>query len=271
VIIYTHTHGTEGGLDESHPPGGMVLDPGPQKIKGGAIFKWERYAEFILAIPAKNVVIMTMSCFSGSLIEHLRSPKVRDRWKDRRQREGRNFIVLTSQNKKLKSPPILKDREIINPFTYAVIKAIAGEADGFRLVNRKPDRSGCKDGKLTLGELTDFILYTTKCVVSDSPLHGNTADPQLAGSFDPEDVLLVSAKDARRSDDREASFKKGVERFKRIFTLLDKNKDGVLTRKELGIPNLFERLDLNGDGKLTVDEAVKVMAAARKKGGFSED
>ena len=35
-----------------------------------------------------NVVVLTMSCFSGALVEHLDSPQVRQGWQDRRQ-QGR--------------------------------------------------------------------------------------------------------------------------------------------------------------------------------------
>ena len=193
VIIYTHSHGTRDGSDTSQPLGGILLDPGPRRPESRAIFPWDEYAELILNIPAKNVMVLTMSCFSGGLAEHFNSPDVRNRWNDRRRSHGRNFIVLTSQNSDLLSPPIVKGGELINPFTYAVAEAFAGKADGFELVGGKPERSRRKDGKLTIGELIDFILYTTENTSSETPQRRNIAKPQLTGSFDRKDVLLVNA------------------------------------------------------------------------------
>ena len=189
VIIYTHTHGTKAN-DERQTPAGLVLDPGPKRPGEHAVFSWEQYADLLLEIPAKNVVVLTMSCYSGGLIERLNSPEVRRRWENRK-REGRNLVVLTSQNKELMSPPIVKQRELINPFTYAVSAAFAGQADGFTLVDGKADNAGPKDGRLTVGELIDYVLHTTEQTKSDAPQRPNIAQPQLTGSFDRDAVLLV--------------------------------------------------------------------------------
>jgi len=197
VIIYTHSHGTKGGSDASRPPGGLVLDPARHRPETRGIFPWNDYADLLLEIPAKNVVVLTMSCYSGGLVDYLDSPEVKPYWEKRREEQSRNLIVLTSQNKDLQSPPIVKDGEVINPFTYAVEKAFLGEADGFELVHGKPAKPEPKDGKLTAGELIDYILYTTTKTPSESamPLRKNIAKPQLTGSFNRKDVLLGSGKD----------------------------------------------------------------------------
>jgi hypothetical protein len=193
VVIYTHSHGRRNGFEESQPLGGIVMDLPVRQPEHGGTFLWDEYADLILGIPARNVVVLTMSCFSGGLVEHLNSRPVSDRWRDRRRKEGRNLIVLTSQNKELLSNPIVRDGEVINPFTYAVAMAFEGEADGFHLEDGNPAKPRPKDGKLTVGEMIEYILYTTENTPSESamPLRKNTAKPQLTGSFSRKDVLLV--------------------------------------------------------------------------------
>jgi len=190
VVIYTHSHGRRNGFEKSQPLGGIVMDLPVLKPEHGGTLLWDEYAELFLQIPARNVVVLTMSCFSGGLVEYLNSQSVAERWKDRRQKEGRNLIILTSQNKELPSAPIVKDNEIINPFTYAVVMAFGGEADGFALAAGKPAPDRRKDGRLTVGEMIDFILYTTEHTISESIQRRNTAKPQLTGSFDRSDVLF---------------------------------------------------------------------------------
>lgn len=191
VIIYTHTHGTRGGPDASRPPGGLLLDPAWRRPETRGVLTWDEYAELLLDIPAKNVVVLTMACYSGGLAEHLDSPQVRERWEGRRQWEGRNLVVLTSQNKDLPSPPIMKGGELVNPFTYAVAEAFAGKADGFALASGEPDKHQAKDGNLTVGEFIDFVLFTAPNAVSENARRENNAEPQVLGSFNREDVLLA--------------------------------------------------------------------------------
>lgn len=51
-----------------------------------------------------------------------------------------------------------------------------------------------------------------------------------------------------------------------LFRQLDKNKDGVLTAGELPRKQWFDRLDTDGDGRVTESEAGAVVAAMRKRG-----
>ena len=41
---------------------------------------------------------------------------------------------------------------------------------------------------------------------------------------------------------------------KAMFESMDKNKDGVVTKDEHSWPQVFDRTDLNSDGKLTLEE-----------------
>jgi hypothetical protein len=190
VVIYTHSHGCQNGFEKSQPLGGIVMDLPVRQTEHGGTLLWDEYADLLLKIPAKNVVVLTMSCFSGGFVDYLNSPAIAKRWQDRRSKESRNLILLTSQNESLTSGPILKDREVVNPFTYAVSLALKGEADGFALVDGKPAPRQTKDGKLSAGELIDFILYTTENTKSEAPRLSNTAKPKVTGSFDRSDVLF---------------------------------------------------------------------------------
>ncbi len=190
VIIYTHSHGCRNGFQDSQPLGGIMMD---LPIRRSGPILWDEYVDRILEIPAKNVVVLTMACFSGGLVEYMNSPQVSKRWKDRQQKEGRNLIVLTSQCKDELSIPIVKDGRVINPFTYAVTKMFAGEADGFQLSHGKPITGGRKDGKLTVGELIDYTLYTTKHTPSEHVRRKNGAKPQVTGSYDRTSILRFGA------------------------------------------------------------------------------
>lgn len=190
VIIYTHSHGRKNGFEDAQPLGGIVMDlPIRYPNHGGALL-WDEYADLFLAIPAKNVVVLTMSCFSGGLVKYLDSDAVSIRWRDRRVKEHRNLVVMTSQNDTLTSDPIVKDGEVVNPFTYAVARALEGAADGFALGDKGEAIAAPKDGRITAGELTDFVMHTTGHLASADARHSKKADPRLTGSFNRADVLL---------------------------------------------------------------------------------
>lgn len=53
-VMYSHSHGVSGGL---------LLD--------AEVYPWAALAADLVALPARNVVIFTMSCHSGALTEAL--------------------------------------------------------------------------------------------------------------------------------------------------------------------------------------------------------
>lgn len=185
VVIYTHTHGRKANFESSQPLGGVVLDLPKLRPEHRGTTLWDQYVEWVLAIPAKHVVVLTMACFSGGLVDYLERPAVRARWAGRRA-EGRSFVVLTSQNAERPSEPIVKNGRAINPFTYAVERMLRGEADGFTLREGAPRRAA-PDGTLTIGELVDYVLHTTATVESER--RPNNAAPSVTGSFDREQAL----------------------------------------------------------------------------------
>lgn len=168
ILIYSHSHGLKNNFAPNEPWGGLRLDSPPRDGKPlphQGITPWPEYMEKILKLPAKTVVVMVMSCYSGGLVDYLHT--IEDQWIHRAE-EGRNFIVLTSQNAQLMSGPVRIGNEIINPFTYAVEQAFLGKADGFT--------TGETDGKVDVNEWIQYILDNTM-------LHDKKAQPMAIGSY----------------------------------------------------------------------------------------
>lgn len=193
VVIYTHCHGRQNGFEAAQPLGGIVVDLPVRRPEHAGTLLWDEYADLLLAIPARNVVVLTMACFAGGLVDHLESAAVAPRWRERRSKEGRNLVVLTSQNAALTSEPIGKDGVLVNPFTLAVARGFAGAADGFTLTDGAPAPPGAKDGAISIGELIDFVLDQTEHTRSDLPSRPNTAKPCATGSYDRGDILSCFA------------------------------------------------------------------------------
>ncbi len=179
LIIYSHTHGLK---TRSGRAGGLLLGRNTPSERG--ILSWADYAETVLRLPAKTVVILTMACHSGELTDWLKSDDEAQRLLKERRETDRNFLVLTSQNADSLSNPRRIDGEVINPFTYAVRKALEGKADGYR----DGGPYGQPDGRITLGELAAFILNETRKHTRTGD-ESNDPDPQITGSFDPETVI----------------------------------------------------------------------------------
>jgi hypothetical protein len=194
VVIYTHSHGRKSGFQSSQPLGGLVLDLPAMTPKRAGTLLWDEFAELLLEIPGKNVLVLTMSCFSGGLIEFLESPEIRMRWQNRRAVEGRNFIVITSQDSQRKSVPITIDGIVINPFTYAVARVLSGKAVVFHAEEDAQDDEQLTERWLTVGETIDGILWLTKHTPpqKDHEALQNNAQPQYTGSFDREDILFLT-------------------------------------------------------------------------------
>ena len=151
-VIYSHSHGN---------------------AVGTYFASWPDLADAILKIPARNVVVLTMSCHSGYLAEALQAK--RNLWEGR-TKSGRNLIVLTSVSPDQSSGPS-PEPGIGNPFTYAVTTAIQGAADGF---SGRP-----KDGRIEMQEFVDYIRET-----ANEHSRGQVHRPQAAGEYLPQAVLF---------------------------------------------------------------------------------
>jgi hypothetical protein len=179
IVIYSHTHGLKTDVNRA---GGLLL--GRSQPGNPLVLNWPDYAEQLLNLPAKTVVVLTMACHSGALVDYLNTDeKAKSLWQTRKE-SGRNFLVITSQDAESLSNPRQIDGEVINPFTYAVRKALEGKADGYR----QGGTYGQADGRITLGELADFIPDETRKHTRTGD-ESNDPKPRITGSFDPETVI----------------------------------------------------------------------------------
>lgn len=173
IVIYSHSHGVASRLapNGSVSEGGMLvgIEPGAGKMT------WSEYANLILNLPAKNVIVFTMACYSGQLIEILNTPAFKARWENRRA-QNRSFVVITAQNSERIAGPANIGGVMMNALPYAVEQAFLGGADGYQDERYR----GVLDGRITFGELIYFALQ-----VSRTAGIGNNNDSQLLGSFDP--------------------------------------------------------------------------------------
>ncbi len=135
---------------------------------------WSRFADSILALPARNVVVFAMSCQSGNLTDTLLACK--DEWEDRGA-AGRSLVVLTPVDASQNAGPS-PEPGIGNPFTYAVISAMQGDADGSSGKER--------NGRVELQELVDHVLAVTRAKSRDQSYR-----PQFAGVFPPETTFVA--------------------------------------------------------------------------------
>jgi predicted alpha/beta superfamily hydrolase len=123
---------------------------------------WQRFADMILALPARNVVVLAMSCQAGNLTDKLQKRKAE--WEGRAA-AGRSLVVLTPVDASQNAGPS-PEPGIGNPFTYAVITAMQGEADKDR------------NGRIELQELVDHVFAVTRAKSRDQSYR-----PQFAGVF----------------------------------------------------------------------------------------
>lgn len=167
IAHYTRTLGTNDTF--------VMYSHGHGYPRGTFFGTWSEFADRILALPARHVVIFTMACHSGALTDALKQRKAE--WAGR-SRDGRSLVVLTPASAvQIAGPSPV--RGVGNPFTYAITTAAQGAADGFP--------GGDKNGRVEMQELVDYVLKTTQ---EKSQRQGQS--PQFAGDF-PAGAVFVSS------------------------------------------------------------------------------
>jgi len=122
-----------------------------------------------LSYPAKEIIIFTMACHSGGLVDAFNAKKsVWENW----QSNGRTLFVMASSPKSQTSStgPGTDSDESGGPngsagsaFGHGLWKALIGYADGYV--------DGVKDGFLSLGEIRDYATWKTNDVGGHKPVH----------------------------------------------------------------------------------------------------
>jgi hypothetical protein len=160
LIVYTHSHGFKNNPKRM---GGLAL--GNNKEEG--ILPWGTYAKILANLENKNIIVLTMACFSGNLIEALNSKGIKLKLAEK------NFLVMTSQDSLQASKPISINSTIINPFTYSIISLI-------------------DDPNIQNLEIQEFaqVIKRTRDAKSDNPRFENTANPQLTGDYKRGELLF---------------------------------------------------------------------------------
>jgi hypothetical protein len=138
-VQYSSGHGYQGGLAVG------VTD--------------EQVVSAVLGMPARELVVFTMACFSGGIVDAFNQQK--STWQNW-QSQGRTLFVLTSSTADVESQtgpgtdpdePNGPDGSAGSAFGFALWKALSGEADGFE--------DGVKDGFVSLAEIRDYTTWRT--------------------------------------------------------------------------------------------------------------
>lgn len=130
-------------------------------------FSYQDIRDAVMAFPAKEIVVFTMSCYSGGLIDAFNNDKAQwSAW----AASGRTLYVMSSSgdNEESSSGPGTDQDEPNGPdgsagsaFGYSLWKALIGYADGYE--------DGVKDGFISLGEIQGFVTAKAQEVGGQTP------------------------------------------------------------------------------------------------------
>jgi len=130
--------------------------------------RYDEIRDAVLSFPAKELIVFTMSCYSGNLVDSFNKKKsVWENW----GQYGRTLMVMASSKswEESSTGPGTDSDESGGPsgsagsaFGHALWKALIGYSDGFG--------DGIKDGFLSLGEIRDFSIWKTKRVGGHTPV-----------------------------------------------------------------------------------------------------
>lgn len=169
-VQYSSGHGSQSGL--------------------GVGVKYTEMRDAALNFKAKEIIIFTMACYSGNLVEAFNAKK--DIWSNW-PTQGRTLFVMASspKNETSSTGPGTDTDESGGPngsagsaYGHALWKALIGYADGYV--------DGVKDGYLSLGEIRDFTMWKTNEVGGHKPVSTGAFTPSLIMNRKPSRELLQS-------------------------------------------------------------------------------
>jgi hypothetical protein len=179
-LQYSSGHGYQGGLEA-----GVTYD---DIING------------VLGMPAQELVVFTMACYSGGLVDAFDQAK--DRWSNFQQ-QGKTLFVMASSKADEESStgpgtdpdePNGPDGSAGSAFGHSLWKALIGYAD-------KAAGGGNGDGYVTLGEIVKYVVADTQQEGSQTPVYTGAYDPNLKISKVPTvaqaHALLGDSKEGR--------------------------------------------------------------------------
>lgn len=145
--------------------------------------------DYTLSLPAKEVVIFTMACYSGGLVDSFN--QVKGQWQNWGP-QGRSLLVMASSTAREESGngPSTDPNEPGGPsgsggsaFGHAIWKALTGAADGFV--------DGTKDGFISLGEIRDYTRYRTQQIAGHTPMDTGVYHPTVIMNRIPPPKVLA--------------------------------------------------------------------------------
>jgi len=169
-VQYSSGHGSQSGL--------------------GVGVKYAEMRDAALNMKAKEIIIFTMACYSGNLVESFNAKK--DVWQNFPS-QGRTLFVMSSSSKSQTSStgPGTDSDESGGPngsagsaYGHALWKALIGYADGYV--------DGVKDGYLSLGEIRDFATWKTNDVGGHKPVTTGAYTASLIMNRKPSREFLES-------------------------------------------------------------------------------
>jgi hypothetical protein len=134
----------------------------------GVGVSYDQIRDNALAYPAKEIVIFTMACHSGGLVDSFNDKK--SQWQDWQSR-GRTLFVMGSSEtwENSSTGPGTDEDEPDGPygsagsaFGHSLWKALIGDGDGYG--------NGVQDGYLTLSEIKDFTINLTEDIGGHTPV-----------------------------------------------------------------------------------------------------
>lgn len=155
-VQYSSGHGYEGGL-----------------AVGG---DYDTLLDSALGMKAKEVVIFTMACYSGTEVET--ANQRRSQWQSWAA-QGRTFFVMSSSagSETSSTGPGMDDAQdgpegsAGSAYGHSLWKSLSGEADGAL--------DGIKDGFISLGEIAAFATEKTQIIGRHSPQVTGVYNPNL--------------------------------------------------------------------------------------------
>lgn len=158
-VQYSSGHGYQGGL---------ALGVKHSEIRDNA-----------LSLPAKEVIIFTMACYSGTLVDSFNQKK--SEWENWPSKGKTLLVMASSQSDELSQTGPGTDADEPNgeegtagsAYGHALWKALIGYSDGFI--------DGVKDDFITLGEIVEYTKWKTIRV------GGHT--PSITGAYNPNLIM----------------------------------------------------------------------------------
>jgi len=168
---------------------------------------------YTLSMPAKEIVIFTMACFSGGLVDAFNDAK--DRWQDFAS-QGRTLFVMASSESYEESStgpgtdqdePNGPDGSAGSAFGHSLWKALIGYAD-------QQSNGGNGDGFISLGEITKYVVEDTQNEGGHTPVFTGVYDANLKIAEKPSKAQVL---ELLRND------KNGAAKFQRLVA------DGIIS------------------------------------------